>query len=122
MDNPTIEHGKEILDRCLKEDDKIKYSSTQKEIYDKLLDKKKREFIGKKCNILNANFDRLEEYEQNSLLEFAEREARPSGADIIELYQEMKVEAYYSNKFDDNEKLIIDGEIADKILEIRNYM
>lgn len=52
------------FDRCLKEDDRIKYSSTQKEIYDKLLDKKKREFIGKKCNILNANFDRLEEYEQ----------------------------------------------------------
>ena len=119
MDNPTIEHGKEIIDRCLKEDDKIQYVSTQKEIYNKLLEKKKQEFIEKKCNILNSNFDRLEEYKQKSLLEFAEREARPSGADIIELYQEMKVESYYSNKFDDNEKLIIDEEIADKILEIR---
>ena len=83
------------------------------------MEKKKQEFIEKKCNILNSNFDRLEEYKQKSLLEFAEREARPSGADIIELYQEMKVESYYSNKFDDNEKLIIDEEIADKILEIR---
>ena len=99
MGDPSEEAGIEMLKRKFQEDVslELKPSSLVRDIYENLRDKKQQE----------------KEQKNKNVTEEQQEEIRPSGSDLINIFQEIKAEAYYRQKDElkDNGKLQITEEL-----------
>lgn len=99
MDNPTVEHGTEILRRKFKCDQKVDIDECMFGVlYHKLKKKKERQEAQKLIYI--SQLLKEEEKTQDQIREQIERTVRPSGSELVNLYNEIKTEAFYRNKND----------------------
>mgnify|MGYP002516637991 CR=1 FL=1 len=103
LDNPAEEDGKEMLAKLMRDDGKINLRGTDlvEFIYDKLLERCQR----------REQRNAIREKEENEDL----RPVRPSGAEIVSVYKQLKEEAYFRQKdqLTGHEKLEIDDDLVE---------
>lgn len=129
MNNPSEEQGVKILKTCIENDKTIENpkSIVIEEIYNKLLEmiRNKRfenEYrkIGIQIELLQTEGDFSKAKLLEEFLNKQVKECRPSGADIIDLFKEIKNESYYLNNINDKKELFINEELINKVFGIKD--
>lgn len=95
MDNPSKEDGIKMLERIFEADTQIFVDEDVdfRTVYDKL------------CNYVDSQYIKTEKNKEQKI--------RPSGSDIISLYDELKADAYF-NYTEESDKLVLTSEIVNR--------